>query len=53
MKSFIHLLFALLFFISHSSTAQSLTELEKKRIGLPNGWSLTPVGRILPLAIFP
>ena len=45
MKQLLHLFLAILFFISHSSTAQSLADLEKKRIGLPNGWSLTPVGK--------
>ncbi|MCA6450031.1 MAG: bifunctional YncE family protein/alkaline phosphatase family protein [Chitinophagaceae bacterium] len=33
--------------------AQDLASLEAKRIGLPNGWSLTPVGRSLPLGDLP
>jgi YVTN family beta-propeller protein len=34
-------------------TAQSLPDVEKKRIGLPNGWSLTPVGKNIPLGDLP
>lgn len=33
--------------------AQSLASLEAKRVGLPNGWSLTPVGKSLPLGDLP
>lgn len=33
--------------------AQTLTTLETKRIGLPNGWRLTPVGKSLPLGDLP
>lgn len=36
-----------------SSHAQSLAELEQKRIGLPNGWSLTPVGKNIGLGDLP
>jgi hypothetical protein len=34
-------------------SAQSLQELNAKRIGLPNGWNLTPVGSSLPLGDLP
>ena len=33
--------------------AQSLEQIESKRVTLPNGWSLTPVGKQLPLGDFP
>lgn len=33
--------------------SQSLEELSAKRIQLPNGWSLTPVGKSLPLGDLP
>lgn len=35
---------------AHSQTLQSL---ESKRVQLPNGWSLTPVGKSLPLGDLP
>jgi WD40 repeat protein len=34
-------------------TAQTLQELEARRIGLPNGWKLTPVGKSVPLGDLP
>jgi DNA-binding beta-propeller fold protein YncE len=37
----------------HSSQAQTLTQLEQHRIGLPNGWSLTPVGKNIKLGDLP
>jgi YVTN family beta-propeller protein len=36
-----------------SSFSQSLTQLASKRVHLPNGWSLTPVGRSLTLGDLP
>lgn len=33
--------------------AQSLKEIEEHRVTLPNGWQLTPVGKILTLGDFP
>ncbi|MDB5115276.1 MAG: beta-propeller repeat protein [Mucilaginibacter sp.] len=33
--------------------AQDLTSVEKNRVKLPNGWSLTPVGKSLPLGDLP
>ncbi|MFI5130632.1 MAG: bifunctional YncE family protein/alkaline phosphatase family protein [Chitinophagales bacterium] len=36
-----------------SSHSQSKETLEKKRVHLPNGWSLTPVGKSLPLGDLP
>lgn len=33
--------------------SQTLEEIEKNRIRLPNGWSLTPVGKLIPLGDLP
>ena len=33
--------------------SQTLQQLESKRVGLPNGWSLTPIGKSLPLGDLP
>jgi YVTN family beta-propeller protein len=46
-------IFSLLFFIWGCSQAQTLEQLAAKRITLPNGWSLTPVGKSLPLGDLP
>jgi YVTN family beta-propeller protein len=46
-------IFPLLFFIWGCSLAQTLEQLAAKRITLPNGWSLTPVGKSLPLGDLP
>src|SRR5262245_13299350 len=35
------------------SKGQNLADLESKRVNLPNGWSLTPVGKHLPLGDLP
>ncbi|MBC6492062.1 beta-propeller fold lactonase family protein [Flavihumibacter stibioxidans] len=48
----IGLYLALLAF-SYSVQSQSLKELEKKRVMLPNGWSITPVGSQIPLGDLP
>jgi YVTN family beta-propeller protein len=46
--------FFLLFFALLSSCfAQTMTELEKKRVLLPNGWSLTPAGKNLAIGELP
>lgn len=52
MKKAICLLSCLLVF-TIMITAQTLSTMEAKRIGLPNGWSLTPVGKSLPLGDLP
>jgi DNA-binding beta-propeller fold protein YncE len=46
-------LLAILFFVVNPSKAQTLAELEQKRVGLPNGWSLTPAGKNIPLGDLP
>ena len=33
--------------------AQTLSEIEAKRVTLPNGWSLTPVGKMVPVGDLP
>jgi DNA-binding beta-propeller fold protein YncE len=33
--------------------AQSLKDIESNRVSLPNGWKLTPVGKLLPLGDLP
>ena len=47
------LLSALTSFIFNTSNAQTIAELESKRVGLPNGWSLTPVGKNIALGDLP
>lgn len=43
-----------LFLLATSSlAAQTIQELDKSRITLPNGWSLTPAGQSLPLGDLP
>lgn len=39
--------------IAISTISQTLQQLESKRVGLPNGWSLTPVGKSLRLGDLP
>src|SRR3954467_13413557 len=44
----------LLLTIIFVASAQSpLKEMESKRVHLPNGWSLTPIGKSLPLGDLP
>jgi YVTN family beta-propeller protein len=40
-------------FFQNNSFAQTLQQLESKRVNLPNGWNLTPVGKSLPLGDLP
>lgn len=47
------LLLVITIFINNISFAQTLAELEKSRVGLPNGWSLTPVGKNIPVGDLP
>jgi YVTN family beta-propeller protein len=39
--------------ISFFTIAQTLQQIESKRVSLPNGWRLTPAGKHLPLGDFP
>lgn len=51
MKSFAFFLSVLL--LSKTTFTQTLSQLETSRIHLPNGWSLTPVGKSIPLGDLP
>lgn len=42
-----------LILITIGSFSQSLNDLESSRISLPNGWQLTPAGKIVPLGDLP
>ena len=54
MKDFMRkLLFIPVLIICNNLFSQTLQQLESKRVGLPNGWSLTPVGKSLPLGDLP
>ncbi|HEX2628108.1 MAG TPA: beta-propeller fold lactonase family protein, partial [Chitinophagaceae bacterium] len=46
-------LLSIAFCVSQFTHAQSLSDLDKKRIDLPNGWSLTPVGKNIALGDLP
>ena len=46
-------IFITLLLFSQSVFSQSIQQLESKRVGLPNGWSLTPVGKSLQLGDLP
>ena len=39
--------------LNHNVSAQSLAALEKNRVQLPNGWSLTPVGKNITVGDLP
>jgi YVTN family beta-propeller protein len=43
----------ILLFVTINLQAQTLNDIESKRVSLPNGWDLTPVGHILPLGDLP
>jgi YVTN family beta-propeller protein len=40
-------------FISLAIKSQTVDEIAKSRVTLPNGWSLTPVGKLVPLGDLP
>jgi YVTN family beta-propeller protein len=48
-----HIIFFFFLFTTWQLKAQTLEQLSKQRITLPNGWSLTPVGKSLPLGDLP
>jgi len=49
-----YLLFSILLSLAVlPANSQTLKELEAKRVSLPNGWKLTPVGKLLPLGDLP
>jgi YVTN family beta-propeller protein len=47
------LLFIFWIFLSLFTTAQTLQQIASTRVQLPNGWSLTPAGKSLPLGDLP
>ena len=47
------LCFIIILFVSRTIHSQNISEIEKNRVKLPNGWSLTPVGKSLPLGDLP
>jgi len=47
------LLFVPVLIICGNIFSQTLQQIESKRVDLPNGWSLTPVGKALPLGDLP
>ncbi len=55
MKNLLIKYFSIIFllFLIENLSAQTLAELNKSQVGLPNGWSLTPVGKNLPLGDLP
>ena len=46
-------LFLFLIALTIQSQSQTLDEINSRRISLPNGWQLTPVGKMLPLGDLP
>src|SRR5262245_24495793 len=47
------ILLSFAFWITVLCNSQTLKEIESKRVHLPNGWNLTPVGRSLALGDLP
>jgi YVTN family beta-propeller protein len=47
------LLFVPVLIICSNIFSQTIQQIESKRVDLPNGWSLTPVGKALPLGDLP
>jgi hypothetical protein len=49
------LIFFQIFYIGFAVNlpAQTLKEIESHKVSLPNGWRLTPVGKLLPLGDLP
>jgi YVTN family beta-propeller protein len=48
-----YLLCSLLVFTATAISSQTIEQIESKKVTLPNGWNLTPVGRSLPLGDLP
>lgn len=48
-----YVLIVLSYLFAIMASGQSIASLEAKRIGLPNGWSLTPVGKSIPVGDLP
>jgi DNA-binding beta-propeller fold protein YncE len=52
-KTLILLIGLILFAVVSQVSGQSLKEIESGRVSLPNGWKLSPVGKLLPLGDLP
>lgn len=48
-----HLILCILLLAMHTAKAQSVDEISKNRLILPNGWGLSPVGKMLTLGDLP
>ncbi|HWR99539.1 MAG TPA: hypothetical protein VN249_02930, partial [Prolixibacteraceae bacterium] len=44
---------ALIFATALTVNAQSMSQIESGRVTLPNGWKLTPAGKMMPLGDLP
>jgi YVTN family beta-propeller protein len=53
MKRYLVLFKLVLITCTFNLKAQTLAEIESRRVSLPNGWHLTPVGKMLPLGDLP
>ncbi len=53
MKKVLAIFMVILIFFVTNLQAQTLKEIESHRVTLPNGWKLTPVGKLLPLGDLP
>ena len=51
--SFPFLFPSLFLFTVLTVNAQTMTEIESNRVSLPNGWKLTPVGKMMPVGDLP
>ena len=47
------LIILIYFILPYRINGQSIAEIESKRIHLPNGWAITPVGKSIPLGDLP
>lgn len=52
-KKVLSMISIMLLIFSMNLKAQSISEIESHRVTLPNGWMLTPVGKLLPLGDLP
>ncbi len=53
LKTWFRLIFLMGLILPYAIRSQTLTEIESKRIHLPNGWGITPVGKSIPLGDLP
>ncbi len=53
LKTILILIILISFFLPYRISSQTLSEIESKRIHLPNGWAITPVGKSILLGDLP